>query len=426
MTSDPNLWQATARETFAAPPLDANLSVDLAIVGGGFTGCAAALEAARTGASVCLLDARTIGHGGSGRNVGLVNAGLWLPPETVKAQMGAKAGARLLSALSTAPARVFDLIKREGIDCEATRNGTLHLAHAPAGLADLQDRHRQGVALGAPLQLLDAAETARRTGSAAFHGALFDPRAGTIQPLSYVRGLARAARAAGAQIHEHSPVQSVQRLDGQWLLRSHGHRIRAQRLLVASNAYHLGLGPAFQPRFVPVSYCQYATAPLSAATLSRLLPQGEGCWDTALVMSSIRLDHAGRLIIGGIGNGDGTGAAVHAAWARRKLAALYPALSNAEFQHGWTGQIAMTSDHIPKIVAFGPDAYACFGYSGRGIGPGTVFGSETAKALLTGSPATLPLAPVTRHSETAPGLRAAWYEAGAVATHLAAARRSAR
>lgn len=236
MSSDPNLWRASSREQFTAAPLAGDREVDLAVIGGGFTGCAAALEAARQGATVCVLEAQTVGHGGSGRNVGLVNAGLWLPPEAVMAQMGAEPGKRLIDTLAKAPQLVFDLIAREGIDCEATRRGTLHLAHAPAGLRDLHERHRQGTALGAPLQLLGRAETARRTGTSAFHGALFDPRAGTIQPLSYVRGLARAAVRAGAVVCEYSPVTRLYRESGQWQLTSQGHSLRARRMAGAGGS----------------------------------------------------------------------------------------------------------------------------------------------------------------------------------------------
>ncbi len=422
MTSEPNLWRVSSREVFAAPPLDGDRTVDLAVIGGGFTGCAAALEAARAGASVCLLEAETVGHGGSGRNVGLANAGLWLPPETVIAAMGEGPGRRLIDALAVAPARVFDLIAREGIDCEATRNGTLHLAHAPAGLRDLAERHRQGVALGAPLQLLDAAETARRTGTRAFHGALFDPRAGTIQPLSYARGLARAAVATGAALHETSPVTALRRDGDLWVLESRGHQLRARSLLVATNAYHLGIRTPFRPEIIVVSYCQFATAPLSAEQRQAILPGGEGCWDTAMVMSSFRLDRAGRLIVGGIGNSDGPAGAIHSGWARRKLAQLFPALKGVAFDHGWCGRIAMTSDHIPKIVGFGPNAYACFGYSGRGIGPGTVFGTEAARALLAGDDTGLPVAPVPGHRESLIATREAYYETGAALVHLVSAR----
>lgn len=421
MTSEANLWRDTGGPALNAAPVSGDATVDLAILGGGFTGCAATLEAAGMGARVALVEAETIGHGGSGRNVGLVNAGLWLPPDTVRAQMG-PAAEPLLAALAAAPERVFGLIDRQRIDCEATRSGTLHLAHSPAGLRDLAERHRQGLAMGAPLRLLDAAETARRTGTAAYHGALLDPRAGTIQPLAYVRGLARAAIAAGASLHEASRATALDREGGHWRLTVNGHVLRAARVLVATNAYHLGPLAAVAPAFIPVHYSQFATAPLPVAQRRRILAGGEGCWDTALVMSSFRLDAAGRLILGAIGNRGAAMGGVHDGWARRKLARLFPDLAGLGFTHHWAGRIAMTSDHVPKVLGFGPGALAVFGYSGRGIGPGTVFGTAAARALLTGDMRAMPLAAVARHGERLPGLQALWYESGATLTHAIACR----
>lgn len=416
------LWRESSREQASMSPLGRDLGVDLVVVGGGFTGTSAALEAATRGASVCVLEAEIVGHGGSGRNVGLVNAGLWLPPETVIAQMGERAGRKLIDVLADAPRRVFDLIEREGIDCEATRKGTLHLAHSASGLKDLEERHRQGNAFGAPLSLLDAGETARRTGTSAYHGALFDPRAGTIQPLAYCRGLARAAAARGAHIHAGSPVTAIERRDDTWVVTANGHTVTAKALLLATNAYQTGIALPYSPQYTPVSYCQLATEPMPEAARQTVLAGGEGCWDTALVMSSFRIDQVGRLILGGIGNTDGPGGAIHRGWARRKLRDLFPALGDLRFEFIWRGRIAMTDDHVPKIVACGPNAYACFGYSGRGIGPGTVFGSEAAAALLTGSPDGLPVKPIEHYTERFSGAKAAYYEFGAIATHVSAAR----
>ncbi|MBR9763640.1 MAG: FAD-binding oxidoreductase [Rhodobacteraceae bacterium] len=412
-----NLWQHSNSERLESRRLEGDLSVDLAIVGGGFTGCAAALSAAGAGASVALFEARSVAHGGSGRNVGLVNAGLWLPPDAVIAQMGDGPGRRLVEALGAGPATVFDLIARHGIDCQARQAGTLHLAHAPAGLRDLEVRHRQGLRHGAPLQLLDRAEATRRTGSSAFHGALLDPRAGTLQPRAYCTGLARAAAAQGAIIHEDSPVEALTRESGTWCLQVAGHRVRASRLLLATNAYHRDLEGGIAPRFVPISYSQFATAPLSEAQLRHVLPGGEGCWDTATVMSSIRLDAAGRLIVGGMGDSEGPGGAIHLGWARRKLRQLFPALEALPFDYQWQGRIAMTGDHLPKVVEVGPGAYACFGYSGRGICPGTLIGTAAARALLEDRPDILPLPVIAAHAERVPGLRARFYEFGATLVH---------
>ncbi|NDV51121.1 MULTISPECIES: FAD-binding oxidoreductase [unclassified Salipiger] len=412
-----NLWHASASEEVLAPPLENDLDVDLAVIGGGFTGCAAALEAARLGASVALLEGREIGHGGSGRNVGLVNAGLWLPPDEILAQMGEAAGRRLIDVLGGAPARVFGLIEREGISCEATRNGTLHLAHAASGAEDLASRHRQGNRVGAPVQLLDTAETVRRTGSDAFAGALLDPRAGTVQPLAYCRGLARAAQAAGARLHGRTQVTELSRSGEGWEIRAGGRRVRAGAVLMATNAYHEGFSEPFRPSYVAVHYSQFATAPLPNDLRARILAGGEGCWDTALVMSSFRVDHAGRLILGGMGDAEGLGGGLHAGWARRKLAQVYPELADVPFEHAWQGRIAMTRDHVPKVVRFGPSALSVFGYSGRGIAPGTVFGTAAAEALLEGREDALPVAPIDSYVERFTGLRSAYYEAGATLTH---------
>lgn len=411
------LWRASAREAIDSSPLDRDLTVDLVVVGGGFTGTAAALEAAGRGAAVCLLEADVIGHGGSGRNVGLVNAGLWLPPDTVIAQMGEAAGRRLIDVLADAPRRVFSLIERDEIDCEATRKGTLHLAHSPSGLKDLEERCRQGNRYGAPLTLIDAAETAQRTGTPVYHGALFDPRAGTIQPFAYCRGLARSARTKGALVHDRSPVTALKRQADIWVVEANGHQVRARALLMATNAYQLGIETPFKAEFTAMSYCQFATAPMPDAMRRKILAGGEGCWDTALVMSSFRVDQAGRMIVGGVGNTDGLGSAVHHAWARRKLKRLFPEIGGLAFEHAWRGQIAMTADHIPKIVEFGPNAYACFGYSGRGIGPGTVFGTQAAIALLDGNPEGLPIAPISHYSERFTATKAAYYEFGATMAH---------
>lgn len=420
--SQSSLWYASRSETCETQPLAGDLRVDLVVIGGGFTGCSAALEAAGKGASVALLEAQTIGFGGSGRNVGLVNAGLWLPPDQVIDQMGQGAGERLVRVLGDAPQHVFDLIKQHQISCEATRNGTLHLAHSPAGLQGLDARFRQGNRYGASLQLLDAAETEQRTGSARYHGALFDPRAGTIQPLSYCQGLARAAQATGAQIFTQTPVNRISRLGNAWEVRTETGVVTAKSLLLATNAYFQGIRTLFQPTFVPVSYCQFATAPLSAAEREQVLAGGEGCWDTALVMSSFRLDQAGRLILGGMGNSDGLASPVHRQWARRKLAQVFPDLAAKPFEHSWSGRIAMTGDHVPKVVEFGPQAMAVYGYSGRGIGPGTVFGTAAAQALLTGKRTHLPVPVTPAHRENLTAVRAAFFETGAAAAHLVSAR----
>ncbi|MDW3116489.1 NAD(P)/FAD-dependent oxidoreductase [Roseovarius pacificus] len=408
-----SLWRDSAAETFTARTLQGEFSADLVILGGGFTGLSAALEAAGQGADVILLEAETIGHGGSGRNVGLVNAGLWLPPDAVCATLGQDAGERLNSALGAAPELVFNLIDTHDIQCEPRRSGTLHLAHAPKGAADLKKRYDQLAARGAPVSLIDSTGTAQRTGAQGFHGALHDARAGTIQPLAYARGLARAAEAAGARIFEQTPVMSAMRHRGQWVVRSSGAKVRAKALLIATNAYHRPLEQMALPQVPTVNFFQLATEPLGDNIAGTILPGGEGCWDSALIMSSLRRDSAGRIILGGMGDESD----MQQGWARRKLIRLFPQLANVAITHSWAGKISMTSDHLPKILRLGPQGMSIFGYSGRGIAPGTLFGREAARALLSGDEAGLPINPVEQHSERFTRLKTAIFETGARMVH---------
>jgi len=418
LTPRGNLWHDTAAETVAAGPLDIDRTVDLCIVGGGFTGCSAALHGAMAGLSVCLIEGRRFGHGGSGRNVGLVNAGLWSPPETIARHLPGAAAERLIEALAAGPDLVFSLIDRHAIACEPVRAGTLHLGHSRAGMADLRDRHRQQVARGAPVTLLDAAEAARRTGATGFLGGLHDARAGTVQPLAYCRGLARAAMAAGAMLHEDTPALAIAQDRGAWLVTTPRGTIRAGALILATNAYHEGTAPPAP--LVPVFFFQAATEPLEDA--STLFPGGEGVWDTAMVMTSMRRDAAGRLIVGAMGSLDHAGRGQHLAWAQRRMARHFPALTGARFTHSWTGRIGMTSDHMPRLLKIGPRGYAATGYNGRGIAPGTVFGRAMAQAVASGSEEGLPLPVSATHAERLVTPRAAFFESGAALTHATALR----
>ncbi|SFU36127.1 Glycine/D-amino acid oxidase [Aliiroseovarius crassostreae] len=413
-----SLWHKTCAEHPGAAALSGEVTADLVVVGGGYTGLSAALSAARTGLDVRLIEAGRFGQGGSGRNVGLVNAGLWLPPEEIAKRIGKEAGDNLSAALAGAPDLVFALIREFDIKCEPVRAGTLHCAHARSGMRDLANRHRQLSAIGAPVTLLSREEAVARVGSTQVHGALFDPRAGTIQPLGYARGLARAAMECGAHLHENSPATEILQTRTGWQLRTPEGGISARKMIIATNAYHLPVQGAPAPKVVPVHYFQAATDPLPADQLAQILPGREGCWDTAMVMSSWRLDQAGRLVIGGMGAIDHFASGAHLAWLDRKLARMFPALAGLRLTTPWHGRIAMTEEYLPKILPMGNNALIAFGFSGRGIGPGTLFGKAMAEALIKDDQALLPRPPVDQHGVTMASTRQVYYETGATLTHL--------
>ena len=137
------LWADTARSKPHLSALEGDHRTDVAIIGGGYTGLSAALHLAKAGKECILLDAEDIGHGGAGRNVGLVNAGLWLMPEELLRLAGPEYGQKLLDVLGNSPDLVYQLVEKHQIDCEALRNGTLHCADSKSGLKALQQREAQ-------------------------------------------------------------------------------------------------------------------------------------------------------------------------------------------------------------------------------------------------------------------------------------------
>jgi glycine/D-amino acid oxidase-like deaminating enzyme len=409
MTPPVSLWDRTAAEPAPDASLDGDAETDLAVVGGGFTGLSTALHAAQDGMDVLVLEAQGVGHGGSGRNVGLVNAGLWLPPDQVAARLGPVHGAALVRMLGEAPSAVFDLIERHQIRCEATRSGTIHAAHSPAGLAELSRRTDGWIAMGAPVTLLSAEQTRALTGGGAFHGGLLDRRAGTLNPMGYARGLARAAAAAGARIAVGAPVTGLTRSGDRWTLTTPRGRVRARMVVLAVNAYADALWPGLRRAFTPIDYLQIATAPLGARA-EPILRDVPGLWDTGAVMVSLRKDAFGRLILGAMGRDMG---ALTRRFAARRLARMFPDLGPVRFEQSWHGRIAMTPDHLPRILRLDAGLYAPIGYNGRGIAPGTAFGRAMAALARDGRedatpvPVT-PLRPVRGAAVRAAALRAAF------------------
>lgn len=393
------------------------------VIGGGYTGLSAALHLRQKGIDVAVVEAVEIGFGASGRNVGLVNAGMWVMPEVVESVLGRPYGDRLLRLLGDAPSYVFELAAKYRIDCEIVRAGTLHCGRGSREVAELRQRHSQWAARGAPVRLLDSREVSEHTGSPAFDAALLDLRAGTIQPLAYARGLARAALEQGAKIFTQSPALSSERTPHGWTVRTPRGSVTARWVIVATDAYAEGPWNIVRAAQIHLAYFNFATAPLSAALQASILPGREGAWDARRVLSSFRMDAAGRLIFGSVGSLDGSGRRVHEAWARRALSQIYPQLAEVAFASGWFGRIGMTGDNLPKFYQLEPDVLAISGYNGRGIAPGTAMGRVIADYVSGAvSLSSLPL-PVSQPVKPAlRGLREWAYRAGAQATHMVSAR----
>lgn len=416
-----NLWTYSAPPAPPTSPLESSISTSVAIIGGGFTGVSAALHLAEAGIDCAVLEAKTIGFGGSGRNVGLVNAGMWVQPDDLVSTLGEQVGNRLLQELGDGPNVVYSLIEKHGIDCEAVHNGTLHLAIGEAGVKEIATRAEQWQRRGAPVEALSAGEAERLTGARGFAGALLDRRAGTVQPLAYARGLAKAALTAGAKVFTDTPVAHGRKDGKTFQIETPRGRVTAEKVVVASNAYAFMMPSmnwsAHSEEITFLNYFQFATKPLPADVVGRILPEGHGCWDTGMVMTSFRKDEAGRLIFGSIGALDAFGTATHRAFARRQVQSLFPFIGEFDFEYWWDGKIDTTRSSLPVFHQPEENVWSITGYNGRGISPGTVFG-RALSGVVMGNREAMPLQTTAVVPDPMRGLKTQFYNTGALAKHF--------
>lgn len=380
MSDDPGtLWHATAPELVPFPALSGPVEADLLVVGGGFAGLSTALHAAEAGLSVVLIEAHRIAWGASGRNAGFVVPNFAkVDPDDLRRVLGPKAEG-LIGMAAGSGDLVFDLIRRHGIDCDAMQSGWIQPSHSAAALAKAQSRVRQWGALGRPVELLDRAAVTALTGADRWLGGWIDRSGGTINPVGYARGLARAAQAAGAILHEDSPATSLRRAGADWLATTPGGQVRARRVVLATNAYAGRLWPGLAQGFFPLRVFQVATEPLPAAMGQDLLPGRQAVSDSRRNLFTFRFDRDRRLISGGMhilspGATMRVPRAIHRRMARELGLPDLPPLAYA-----WSGMASVMPDYLPRLVDLAPGLVAGFACNGRGIAMSTAMGRELAR-----------------------------------------------
>ena len=345
----PSLWTATAIAADNRPSLQGPVRTDVVIVGGGFTGCAAALALALRGTKVTLLEANRIGWGASGRTGGQVIPGLKYDPDELEAMLGPDLGPRVVAAAGSVGDEVFGLIARHGIDCEPVRNGWLQPAISARTLGMTARRCEQWARRGAAVTVLDRARMADLIGSDLYLGGWEDRRAGNIQPLSFVRGLAAVAQRAGATLFERTPATALRRRDREWTLTTPQGEVNADTVLIGTNGYTDGLWPGLARTVVPMISFQAATGPLPPRLGASILRGGHSASDTRRLLWYYRRDAQGRLVMGGrapFRDDLGPADAVHL---RAAVDRLYPQLASTPFEFHWAGRVAMTRDSLPHL-----------------------------------------------------------------------------
>lgn len=393
-------YAVTGGTPLGMPPLRGDRSADIVVIGGGIAGCSVALHAAASGARVVLLEAKEIGWGASSRNSGHVPPATKQPPAEIMRRYGPVYGPRLIKATREGPDLVFGLAQRYRMEADVVRSGNIVAAHTPAALGLLRQRAQDLQALGYPVEIFDRQKTAEVIGSdkGYYFGCLFDHQGGTINPLAYVRGLARAAIDEGTEIHECSEVVRLDRSGGKWRgVTAHGG-VAADYAVLCTNAYTGDLWPSLRQSVVPVRAYQYVTRPLRDNVRGTILPGGQGMTDTRRLMSGIRIFPDGRLFFSGQGPLFGPEGRPALGPSLGRVNEIFPQLGEMELDFRWTGWIAMNSEASWKIHQPAPGLLAALGCNGRGLAFATILGRELARYMTGTPPAELvmPFSPVKR------------------------------
>jgi sarcosine oxidase len=378
-----SLWAHTAAPAPVTDRLHDSTSAEVAVIGGGYTGLASALRLAEGGANVVVLEARAAGGVASGVNGGQVIPGLKQDPDELISLFGRDRGERLIAFVAGTVDTVFKVIERYAISCEASRPGWIQLAHSADALVSIRRRVEQWQQRGAELEMLDRQSAAALIGSDRYYGAGLDRRAGQLQPLSYARGLARAAIKAGARLYTDTAATSLARDQNRWRVTTDtGATVGAERVLLCTNAYTDGLWPSLRQTIIAANSFQIATPELPETLRKTILPGGHAVSDTRRLLRYFRRDASGRFLMGGRGPFREPRSPADFAHLKAAMVDLYPSLRTIEPEFHWGGRVALTRDYLPHLHEPAQGVTAFLGCNGRGVGLATAVGLALGNYLL--------------------------------------------
>jgi glycine/D-amino acid oxidase-like deaminating enzyme len=358
--------------------------VDVAVIGGGFTGLSAALALARRGASVAVLDAGRMGGGASGRNGGQCNTGVAHDYAALRAQLGVERAQGCYRAYAAAVETVERLIREERIACDYVATGKLKLAAKPHHLARLEQTAeliRREV--DPDIELIGRERIRDEVDSDGFFGGLLQKRGGQMHMGRFAVGLADAAARHGAQLYEHAAATAIARSGQGFRVESARGTVQAEQVLIATGPSRHGPFAWYRRRLAPVGSFIIVTQPLPAPMLSRLFPNRRSYTTSRLMHNYFRVTPDSRLLFGGRArftaseqpSDEKSGRIL-----RGNLAQLFPQLADARIDYCWGGLVDITADRLPRAGQH-DGVWFSMGYSGHGTQMSTHMGQVMADAI---------------------------------------------
>ncbi|EIM18621.1 NAD(P)/FAD-dependent oxidoreductase [Pseudomonas chlororaphis] len=379
----PSYYSATLNDETAYPPLQGQVSVDVVIIGGGFTGVASAVELAEKGLKVALVESHKIGWGATGRNGGQVTGSL-SGDEAMRKQMRRTLGDEVDDFIWQLRWRGHRIIRQRvdkyAIACDL-KHGHLHAAYKPSHLAGLRADYEEAVrrGMGDEVSLLDKQQLREVLDSPLYHGAIKNTRNLHLHPLNLCIGEARAAESLGALIFEHSEVLQIVHGERPAVITAQG-RIDARQVLLAGDVYHKLEPKQLKGKIFPAMGGIVTTAPLGDLA-KRLNPQDLAVYDCRFVLDYYRMTADGRLLFGGGANYSGKDSRDIAGELRPCIERTFPALKGVAIDFQWSCAMGIVINRIPQLGKLSDNVWYCQGYSGHGIATSHIMGEIMAQAI---------------------------------------------
>ena len=356
--TDKSFWLNTYGPYTPNPPVEGDLKVDVAIVGGGFTGLSTAYHLRRDnpGMTVAVLEGEIVGYGASGRNGGFSMTLFGFEPAITKLLFGQQRTVEAHRYMERAVDYVDALVKEHNIQSDYWFPGFLRVATTPAYARRIQHSMKLLSDMGiGGIDWMDAAKVRAEVDSPLFLGAWWEPRCGLLNPAKQVRELKRIALQFGAQVYERSPVRTIQ-VGPQFRLRTPNGTVTAGKIVLATNAYS-HLIPNIKSKQVPVFTHMVVTEPLTQAQMGGIgWRNRQGIEDARNLVHYFRLTADNRLAMGGsavtLAHGDNMDLDLNPrvfADLERDVARIFPSLRGVKYTHRWGGPVSVTTQMVPAI-----------------------------------------------------------------------------
>ncbi len=376
-------YEASVQRAAPQPPLQDRLQADVVVIGAGFAGLSAAIDLAKQGLDVVVLEADRVGSGASGRNGGQAIVGFASGQGPFEEQLGAADAQRAWDVSVQAVDLLQTRMRDHQIDCDWV-SGYLYVADSASKVHALREEAEFLTAQGIDVDWAEGDDVLRHIRSPRYRAAVRELRSGHLHPLKYALGLARAAQAAGVRLFEGSPVTALDRGDVVCARTAQG-QVSARFAVLAGNCLLPVHGPAvapeIAPRIMPVGTYIVATPPLDPALCERLIPSNAAVCDNNFVLDYFRFSADHRMLFGGRVSYTTMTPPGLSSLMQRRMGQVFPDLADVPVEFTWGGFVDISMNRAPDFGRLGSNVYYLQGFSGHGVAMTGMAGRMVAEVI---------------------------------------------